>query len=52
MLRCNVILRSEDSAVEVSVIDPVTLMQAIDNPTLHAVAGRVRDLQAAAVVAI
>ena len=52
MLPCNVILRAVDGGVEVSAIDPVASMQAIENPALHAVAGRVRDLLAAAVAAI
>ena len=46
MLPCNVILREVDGGVEVSAIDPVASMQAIDNPALHAVAGQVRDLLA------
>ena len=52
MLPCNVILREVDGGVEVSAIDPVASMQAIDNPDLHAVAGQVRDLLAKAVAAI
>ena len=52
MLPCNVILRAVDGGVEVSAIDPVASMKAIDNPALHAVAGQVRDLLAAAVAAI
>ena len=52
MLPCNVTLRAVDGGVEVSAIDPVASMQAIDNPDLHAVAGQVRDLLAAAVAAI
>ena len=52
MLPCNVILREVDGGVEVSAIDPVASMQAIDNPALHAVAGQVRDLLAKAVAAI
>ncbi len=52
MLPCNVILRAIDGGVEVSAIDPVASMQAIDNPALHAVAGHVRDLLAKAVAAI
>ena len=38
MLPCNVILREVEGGVEVSAIDPVASMQAIDNPDLHAVA--------------
>ena len=52
MLPCNVILREVDGGVEVSAIDPVASMQAIDNAALHAVAGQVRDLLAEAVAAI
>jgi uncharacterized protein (DUF302 family) len=52
MLPCNVILRAVDGGVEVSAIDPVASMQAIDNPDLHAVAGQVRNLLATAVAAI
>ena len=52
MLPCNVILREVDGGIEVSAIDPVASMQAIDNAALHAVAGQVRDLLAEAVAAI
>ena len=52
MLPCNVILRAVDGGIEVSAIDPVASMQAIDNAGLHAVAGQVRDLLARAVAAI
>ena len=52
MLPCNVILRAVDGGVEVSAIDPVASMQAIDNPALHAVAGQVCDLLAKVVAAI
>ena len=52
MLPCNVILREVEGGVEVSAIDPVASMQAIDNAELTAVAGQVRDLLAEAVAAI
>ena len=52
MLPCNVILRTVEGGVEVSAIDPVASMQAIDNPALKAVAGQVRDLLARAVADI
>jgi uncharacterized protein (DUF302 family) len=52
MLPCNVILREVDGGVEVSVIDPVASMQAIDNPALLAVAAQVRDMLKAAVKSI
>jgi uncharacterized protein (DUF302 family) len=44
MLPCNVIVRAVEEGVEVSAIDPVASMQAIDNPGLKAVAGQVRTL--------
>lgn len=44
MLPCNVILRQVDGAVEVSAVDPVASMSAIDNPELKNLAGQVRDL--------
>ena len=46
MLPCNVILREVDGGVEVSAIDPVASMQAIDNADLTRVAGQVRDMLA------
>ncbi|WP_299756474.1 DUF302 domain-containing protein [uncultured Boseongicola sp.] len=52
MLPCNVILREVEGGVEVSAIDPVASMQAIDNAELTAVAGQVRDLLAKAVEAL
>lgn len=43
MLPCNVIVQQhEDGAVEVSAVDPVASMQAIDNPTLGELANMVR----------
>jgi len=45
MLPCNVILRSiGDDAVEVSAIDPLASMTAIDNNALKTVAGEVKGL--------
>ena len=52
MLPCNVILRSVDGGVEISAIDPVASMAAIDNDALKRVAGQVRDLLVAAVTAV
>lgn len=52
MLPCNVIMRAVDGGVEVSAVDPVASMQAINNEKLHAVAGQVRDLLAQAVATI
>jgi uncharacterized protein (DUF302 family) len=52
MLPCNVILHEIERGVDVSAIDPVASMQAIENAELTAVAGQVRDLLAQAVEAI
>ena len=52
MLPCNVILREVEGGVEVSAVDPVASMQAIENAELTAVAGEVRDPLAKAVAAI
>ncbi|HPD91141.1 MAG: DUF302 domain-containing protein [Rhodobacter sp.] len=52
MLPCNVILRETPDGVEVSAIDPVASMAAIDNADLIAVAGQVRAMLAEAVAAI
>ena len=49
MLPCNVILRQVEGGVEVSAIDPVASMTAIDNKELKRVAGEVRDLLGKAV---
>jgi len=49
MLPCNVILQQrDDGKVEVSAVDPIASMQAIDNPVLGKIATEVREkLQAA-----
>lgn len=52
MLPCNVILREVEDGIEVSAIDPVASMQAIENAELTAVASDVRDLLAKAIEAI
>ncbi len=52
MLPCNVILREVEGGVEVSAIDPVASMQAIENADLTAVAGQVRDLLVKTIEAI
>ena len=44
MLPCNVILREVEGGVEVSAIDPVASMQAIDNDDLKHLARQVRDM--------
>ncbi|OYV39574.1 MAG: hypothetical protein B7Z81_03150 [Acidocella sp. 20-61-6] len=44
MLPCNVILQDRgDGMIEVSAVDPVASMQAIDNPDLGEVAQKVRE---------
>jgi len=52
MLPCNVILRETPAGIEVSAIDPLASMSAIDNDTLKAVAGQVRDMLGKVVEAI
>lgn len=52
MLPCNVILRQVEGGVEISAIDPVASMQAIENPDLLAVAAKVRDMLKAVVKAV
>ena len=45
MLPCNVIVRQQENGdVEISAIDPVASMQAIENAQLHAVAGKVQAM--------
>lgn len=52
MLPCNVILREVSEGVEISAIDPVVSMTAIDNDELKQVAGKVRDMLSEVVRAI
>jgi uncharacterized protein (DUF302 family) len=49
MLPCNVIVRQLESGVEVSAIDPVASMSAVENSALHEVAGTVRGMLSKAV---
>jgi uncharacterized protein (DUF302 family) len=42
MLPCNVIVQEHDGGIEVSAVDPVASMQAIDNPGLAEVAKEVQ----------
>jgi uncharacterized protein (DUF302 family) len=44
MLPCNVIVRATEGGVEISAIDPVASMAAVDNPKLKAVADTVRKM--------
>jgi len=46
MLPCNVILRAVEGGIQVSAVDPVSSMQAIDNDEPKAVAGQVREMLA------
>ncbi|MBN2289117.1 MAG: DUF302 domain-containing protein [Candidatus Glassbacteria bacterium] len=44
LLPCNVVVQErQDSTVEVSAVDPVGMMQAVDNPALQEVARQVRE---------
>lgn len=44
MLPCNVIVQQhDDGSVEVSAVDPIASMQAIENASLGAIAGEVRE---------
>ncbi len=52
MLPCNVILREVDGGIEVSAIDPVASMLAVENDGLKAVAGEVREMLEKVVEAI
>ncbi len=52
MLPCNVILRETGDGVEVSAVDPVASMAAIDNPGLKTVAAQVRAMLEGAVAAV
>lgn len=51
MLPCNVILRAVAGGVEISAIDPVASMQAINNDDLHKIAAEVRKMRVEAVEA-
>jgi uncharacterized protein (DUF302 family) len=45
MLPCNVLVQQQDSGkVEISAVDPVASMVAVENPKLGAVASQVREL--------
>ncbi len=44
MLPCNVILRQIADGIEISAVDPVASMQAIENPDLLSIAATVRDM--------
>lgn len=44
MLPCNVIVQQRNGKVEVSAVNPIASMQAIENPDLGGVATQVRDM--------
>lgn len=53
MLPCNVIVQDLGGGnTEVAAIDPVASMAAVPNPTLHQVAGKVRDMLQKAIEAL
>lgn len=52
MLPCNVIVREVAEGVEISAVDPVTSMSAIENDELKQVAGKVRDMLSKVVDAV
>ena len=52
MLPCNVVVRAVDDGVQVSAVDPVASMTAIDNAALTDFAARVREMLEKAVAAI
>ncbi|HAX77667.1 MAG TPA: hypothetical protein DCY88_17985 [Cyanobacteria bacterium UBA11372] len=49
MLPCNVIVQQKAEGVEVSAVDPVASMQAIENPSLQGIAEQVRAKLKAAI---
>ncbi len=51
MLPCNVILRAVEGGVEISAIDPVASMQAVENEELQKIAAEVRTMLVDAVEA-
>ena len=45
MLPCNVVVQQlDDGTIEVSAVDPMASMQAIENPNLGEIAGEVRTM--------
>ncbi|MCR9194989.1 MAG: DUF302 domain-containing protein [Hyphomonas sp.] len=52
MLPCNVIIRQTQDGVEISAVDPVASMEAIDNDDLTQVAGEVREMLSEVVAAV
>jgi uncharacterized protein (DUF302 family) len=53
MLPCNVVVQEIDKdQVEVSAVDPVASMQAVENPKLASIAGEVRNLLKQTIVSL
>lgn len=52
MLPCNVILRAVEGGVEVSAVDPIASLQAVENPGLAGVAEQVRILLGQVIAAL
>ncbi len=53
MLPCNVVVQQhEDGRVEVSAVDPVASMQAVENPALGDIASKIREKLKAVVEAL
>lgn len=52
MLPCNVIIRQTQDGIEISAVDPVASMEAIDNDDLTQVAGEVRDMLSEVVASV
>jgi uncharacterized protein (DUF302 family) len=44
MLPCNVIVEETEAGIEVSAVDPMASMQAVENPDLAGIATEVQDL--------
>lgn len=50
MLPCNVIVQQlEDGSIEVSAVDPMASMQAVENPALEGIAGEVQQMLKSAI---
>nr|WP_321455720.1 DUF302 domain-containing protein [uncultured Cohaesibacter sp.] len=52
MLPCNVILRQIDNGTEVSAVDPIASMSAVNNPDLMGIATKVKQLLSEAVASL
>ncbi len=52
MLPCNVIVQETNGVVEISAVDPMASMQAIENPDLGEIAGKVQGMLQKVIAAI